>query len=257
YLIRIVTTKNTLINDASNSALRAVLGQLVGKHFHIIAYASRTLDLAQTNYTTTEKELLSIVFALDKFCSYLLASKIVIFFDHVALKFLLKKPDAKPRLIWWMLLLQEFDIEIRNTKGAKNLVADHLSRIERRIDPLPVRDDFPDEQLLLQLEGIESWFADICNFLVASTLLPEASKSYKEKIKSDAKYYVWDDLYLWRFCSDQIIHRHLEAAITDPIRQLGKYWSMGFIGLPSSRMPITLSPPTSNTLTTHSFLHNL
>ncbi|RDY10529.1 Retrovirus-related Pol polyprotein from transposon 17.6, partial [Mucuna pruriens] len=107
-----------LMCDASNSALGAVLGQRarVGQPVHVIAYASRTMDSAQQNYTTTEKELLAIVFALDKFRSYLLGSKIVVFSDHAALKYLLKKPDAKPRLIRWMLLLQEFDLEIRDKK---------------------------------------------------------------------------------------------------------------------------------------------
>ncbi|RDX99945.1 Retrovirus-related Pol polyprotein from transposon 17.6, partial [Mucuna pruriens] len=109
--------------DASNSVLGAVLGQRP----HIIAYTSRTIDAAQVNYTTTEKDLLAIVFDLDKFRSYLLGSKIVVFSDHAALKYLLKNPDAKPRLIWWILLLQEFDVEIRDKKGVENVVADHLS----------------------------------------------------------------------------------------------------------------------------------
>ncbi|RDX67360.1 Retrovirus-related Pol polyprotein, partial [Mucuna pruriens] len=94
-----------LMYDASNSALGAILGQRVGagKLVHVISFASRTMDLTQLNYATTKKELLAIVFALDKFYSYLLGSKIV-FFDHVVLRFLLKKPDAKSRLILWMLL---------------------------------------------------------------------------------------------------------------------------------------------------------
>ena len=70
------------------------------------------------NYTTTKKELLAIVFASDKFRSYLLNSKVVMFSDHVALKYFLKKPDAKPRLVRWVLLLQEFDMEIRDKSGA-------------------------------------------------------------------------------------------------------------------------------------------
>ncbi|RDY03608.1 Retrovirus-related Pol polyprotein from transposon 17.6, partial [Mucuna pruriens] len=74
------------------------------------------MDLAQINYTTTKKELLEIVFALDKFCSYLLGSKIIVFSNHATLKFLLKKSDTKPRLIQWMFLLQEFDLEIRDKK---------------------------------------------------------------------------------------------------------------------------------------------
>jgi hypothetical protein len=92
--------------DASNYAVGAVLAQRVNKAAHVIYYASRTLDPAQSNYTTTEKELLAIVFALDKFRSYLLGSKVVVFTDHATLKYLLKKPEAKPRLIRWMLLLQ-------------------------------------------------------------------------------------------------------------------------------------------------------
>ncbi|RDY11488.1 Retrovirus-related Pol polyprotein from transposon 17.6, partial [Mucuna pruriens] len=115
--------------DASNSTLGSVLGQRDGvdQPVHVIAYASRTMDLAQQNYITTEKELLAFAFALDKFRSYLLGSKIVVFSDHAALRYLLKKPDAKLRLIRWMLLLQEFNIEIREKKGAENSVADHFS----------------------------------------------------------------------------------------------------------------------------------
>ncbi|RDX69867.1 Retrovirus-related Pol polyprotein, partial [Mucuna pruriens] len=86
----------------------AILGQRAGvdKPMHL-------------NYTTTKKEILAIVFALDKFRSYLLGSKIV-FSDHPALRFLLKKPDVMSRLIRWMLLLQEFNIEIRDKKGVEN-----------------------------------------------------------------------------------------------------------------------------------------
>ncbi|RDY13435.1 Retrovirus-related Pol polyprotein, partial [Mucuna pruriens] len=139
-----------LLCDASNSALGVVLGQRagVGKLVHVIAYASRTMEPAQSNYITTKKELKAIVFALDKFRSYLLGSRIIVFFDHAALRFLLKKPDAKLRLIRWMLILQEFDIEIRDKKGAENSVVDHLSIIRKERKPMPIRDEFSDEQLL-------------------------------------------------------------------------------------------------------------
>ncbi|RDY06827.1 Tf2-11, partial [Mucuna pruriens] len=148
--------------DASNSALGVVLGERagVGKPMHVIAYASRRMDPAQLNYTITKKELLEIVFALDKFCSYLLVSKIVVFSKI----FLLKKPDAKPRLIQWMLLFQEFNIVIIDKKGAKNSITDHLSRIERDNDPMPIKDEFPDEQLL-HITTPTPWFTDICNFV--------------------------------------------------------------------------------------------
>ncbi|RDX80883.1 Retrovirus-related Pol polyprotein, partial [Mucuna pruriens] len=116
-----------LICNASNSVLGAVLGQRVDKQSHGIAYASRTMDLAQLNYTTTKKKLLAIVFALEKFRSYLLGSKIIVFSDHATFKYLLKKPNTKSRLIRWMLFLQEFDVEIRDKKGVENAIVDHLS----------------------------------------------------------------------------------------------------------------------------------
>jgi hypothetical protein len=85
--------------DASNFAVGAILGQRVGKLPHVIYYASKTLMDAQVNYTTMEKELLAVVFALDKFRSYLLGSKVIIYSDHAALRHLLAKKETKPQLI--------------------------------------------------------------------------------------------------------------------------------------------------------------
>ncbi|CAN6583803.1 unnamed protein product [Malus baccata var. baccata] len=137
-----------LMCDASDYALRTVLGQRKNKLPHVIYYASRTLNDAQLNYSTTEKELLAVVFALDKFRSYLIGTKVIVFTDHASLKYLFTKKEAKPRLIRWMLLLQEFDIEIKDKKGNDNVVADHLSRLVREEEVLPISETFLDEQLL-------------------------------------------------------------------------------------------------------------
>ena len=80
-----------LMCDASDFAVGAVLAQRDGKLPHVVYYASKTLDTTQANYTTTEKELLVVVFALDKFKPYILGSKVIVYTDHAALKFLLKK----------------------------------------------------------------------------------------------------------------------------------------------------------------------
>jgi hypothetical protein len=104
--------------DASDYALGAILGQCIDKLPHVIYYASQTLNNGQLNYSTTEKELLAVVFALDKFLSYLLGSKVIVYSDHAAWKYLFSKKDAKSRLIRWIFLLQEFDIEIRDKKGS-------------------------------------------------------------------------------------------------------------------------------------------
>ncbi|GJS13830.1 putative nucleotidyltransferase, ribonuclease H [Tanacetum coccineum] len=119
-----------LMCDASDFVVGAVHGQQEGKHFRPIHFASKTLNNAQKNYTVTEKELLAVVFVIDKFRSYLVLSKTVVFTDHYVLKYFFAKQDAKPRLIRRILLLQEFDIEIKNKKGAENVAADHLSRLE-------------------------------------------------------------------------------------------------------------------------------
>ena len=91
--------------DASDFAIGAVLGQRKDKKLHVIYYASRTLDAAQLNYTTTKKELLVVVFAIDKFRSYLVESKIIVYTDHAAICYLLSKKDVKPRLLRWILFL--------------------------------------------------------------------------------------------------------------------------------------------------------
>ncbi|CAA7409599.1 unnamed protein product [Spirodela intermedia] len=154
--------------DASNYAVGAVLGQTKESKPIVISYASKTISDAQLNYTTTEKELLAVVFSLERFRSYILGAKIIIYTDHAALKYLLNKKDAKPRLLRWILLLQEFDLEIKDKKGFENAVADHLSRLsDTGINAAPLQDAFLDEQLMAAQHQPSPWYAHIVNFLVS------------------------------------------------------------------------------------------
>ena len=159
--------------DASNLAIGAVLGQREDGKPYVVYYASKTLNEAQRNYTTTEIELLVVVYALDKFRAYLVGSDIVIFTDHSTLKYLLTKQDAKARLIRWILLLQEFNLQIKDKKGVENVVEDHLSRltIAHNTHSPPINDEFLEESLLL----VEStpWYAHIANFLAIGEIPAE------------------------------------------------------------------------------------
>jgi hypothetical protein len=157
--------------DASDYVVGAVLGQRKDKKPYVIYYASKTLNSAQMNYITTEKELLAVVFACEKFRSYLVGSPVVVFSNHAALKYLLSNKDSKARLVRWILLLQEFDVTIKDKKGTENVVADHLLRltIYSTSDITQINDYFPDEYLLSV--ATMPWFANIVNFLETGDLL--------------------------------------------------------------------------------------
>ncbi|GJR79495.1 reverse transcriptase domain-containing protein [Tanacetum coccineum] len=200
--------------DASDYAVGAVLGQRKTKHFQPIHYASKTMMDAQAHYTTTEKELLAVVYAFEKFRPYLVLSKTIVYTDHSALKYLLAKQDAKPRLLWWILLLQEFDVIIRDKKGAENLAADHLSRLENPhqgdLEKKEINETFPLETLgMISFRGDSStpWFADIANYHAGNFIVKGMSSQQKKKFFKDVKHYFWDDPYLFRICADQMIRR--------------------------------------------------
>ncbi|GJR13433.1 reverse transcriptase domain-containing protein [Tanacetum coccineum] len=200
--------------DASDYAIGAVLGQRIEKHFRPIHYASKTMTEAETNYTTTEKEMLAVVYAFEKFRSYLIMNKSVVYTDHSALKYLFNKKDAKARLLRWVLLLQEFDFSVIDTKGAENYAADHLSRLENPyenvFDPKEINETFPLETLNTVTSHDDQntpWFADIANYHAGNFLIKGMSTQQKRKFFKDIKHYFWDDPYLFRTCADQIIRR--------------------------------------------------
>ena len=117
--------------DVNDYAMGVVLGKRTDKIFKAIYYANKTFNDAQENYSTTEKEMLAMVFSCEKFRPYILGSHVIIHTDHATIKYLMAKKYAKQRLIRWVLLLQEFDLDIKDKKGNDNVIADHLSRIEK------------------------------------------------------------------------------------------------------------------------------
>nr|GEY10195.1 reverse transcriptase domain-containing protein [Tanacetum cinerariifolium] len=167
-----------LMYDASDFAIGAVLGQQHKKHFRPIHYASKTLTDAESNYTTTEKEMLAVVYAFEKFRSYLIMNKCIVHTDHSALKYLFSKKDAKARLLRWVLLLQEFDFDVIDIKGSENLAVNHMSRLENPyenvLDPKEINEKFPLETLSMVTSRGNSdtpWFTDFANYHAGNFLV--------------------------------------------------------------------------------------
>ncbi|KAK4394161.1 Retrovirus-related Pol polyprotein from transposon.6, partial [Sesamum angolense] len=193
--------------DASNHAIGAVLGQRIGKEPHVIYYASRMLDNTQSNYTTTEKELLAVVFALEKFCHYLLGTKVV-FSDHAALKYLLSKKEAKPRLIRWILLLQEFDLTIKDKKGRRK------SRGR------------PSQPIGQEKKKSEARQSTLCGTIPI----------FGNFVQTNS----YEGAYLklkFPLSSNSVIHMHVEDTLV-PNEQQEKSWNVGYSGQTCLEMPI-------------------
>nr|GEZ83877.1 reverse transcriptase domain-containing protein [Tanacetum cinerariifolium] len=169
---------------------------------------------AESNYTTTEKEMLAVVYAFEKFRSYLIMNKSIVHTDHSALKYLFAKKVAKARLLRWVLLLQEFDFKVLDTKGADNLAADHLSRLENPyenvLDPKEINENFPLEMLSMVTfrgDSSASWFADFANYHAGNFIVKGMISQQKNKFFKDVKHYLWDDPFLFKICADQVIRR--------------------------------------------------
>ncbi|XP_070014708.1 uncharacterized protein [Nicotiana sylvestris] len=132
----------------------------------------------------------------------ILGTKVTIYTDHTALKYLLAKKNARPRLLRWILLLQEFDLKIKDRKGFENQVADHLSRLENPPTEIEdIKEGFPDEHIFSVTTVINRppWFADIANYLAGGWILKDLSYKQKKKLKKEARHYYWEDPYLFNF----------------------------------------------------------
>ncbi|GJS40500.1 reverse transcriptase domain-containing protein [Tanacetum coccineum] len=239
--------------DASDYAIGAVLGQRIEKHFRPIHYASKTMTEAESNYTTTEKEMLAVVYAFEKFRSYLIMNKSIVYTDHSALKYLFAKKDAKARLLRWVLLLQEFDFKVIDTKGAENYAADHLSRLENPyenvFDPKEINKNFPLETLnMVTSRGDPStpWFADYANYQTGNFIVKGMSTQQKNKFFKDVKHYFWDDPFLFKTCTYQVIRQRvsgqeavdiLTACHSGPTR---RHYGANYTAKKSCHLPIEL-----------------
>ncbi|GJT74409.1 reverse transcriptase domain-containing protein [Tanacetum coccineum] len=208
-----------LMCDASDFAIGAVLGKRMQQGISTIHYDRRHMTEAQAHYnttekTTTEKEMLAVVYAFQKLRSYLILNKSIVYTDHSALKYLFAKKDSKARLLRWVLLLQEFDFNVIDTKGAENLAADHLSRLENPyenvLDPKEMNENFPLQTLNMVTSRSDSstpWFADYANYHAGNFIVKGMTSQQKNKFFKDVKRYFWDDPYLFKICADQMIRR--------------------------------------------------
>ncbi|GJX78609.1 reverse transcriptase domain-containing protein [Tanacetum coccineum] len=203
-----------LMCDASDVAIGAVLGKRHEKHFRPIHYASKTMNEAESHYTTMEKEMLAVVYAFEKFRSYLILIKSIVYTDHSALKYLFAKKDSNVRLLRWVLLLQEFDFNLVDTKRVENLAADHLSRLENPYENVLYPKEINEKFLLETLNMVTfcgdlstPWFADYVNYHAENFIVRGMSSQQKNKFFKDVKHYFWDDPFLFKICADQVIWR--------------------------------------------------
>eukprot|EP00253_Pinus_taeda_P033154 PITA_33154 len=151
-------------SDASDTAIGAVLGKEEDKKPYAIYYISKNLFPAELNYTVTEREFLAMIHAINKFRHYITGYPVILFTDHSDLRYLANKPITNGRITRWLILLQEFDITIKDQPGKENPVADFLSRMPKPIDAAIVEDQFPDEHLFV-VAVKTPWYADVANFL--------------------------------------------------------------------------------------------
>ncbi|GJX66931.1 reverse transcriptase domain-containing protein [Tanacetum coccineum] len=202
-----------LMCDASDYAIGAVLGQRIEKHFRPIHYASKTMTEAESNYTTTEKEMLAVVYAFKKFLGHTIMNKKHGYRIIPTLSNLFAK-RCTGKIAKMSSPLQGRFFKVIDTKGAENYAADHLSRLENPyenvLDPKEINKTFPLETLnkvTSHGDPSTSWFADYENYHVGNFIVKGMSTQQKNDFFKDVKHYFWDDPFLFKTCADQVIWR--------------------------------------------------
>nr|GEU99233.1 retroelement Pol polyprotein-like [Tanacetum cinerariifolium] len=233
-----------LMCDASDFAIRAVLGQRIKKHFRPIHYASKTMTEAESNYTTTEKEMLAVVYAFKKFHSYLITNKSIVYTDHSALKYLFAKKDAKARLLRWILLLQEFDFKIVDTKGSENYAVDHLSHLKNQYEnvfnPKEINEFFPLETISKLAHHDQSQEnVDILTACHSGPTRGYYDANYTAKMVFDSGFY-WPTIYKDAFelvknydscqCQGKISQKDEMPQNTIQVCEIVDVWGIDFMG---------------------------
>ncbi|GJR18839.1 reverse transcriptase domain-containing protein [Tanacetum coccineum] len=181
--------------------------------------------------------MLAVVYAFEKFRSYLIMNKSIVYTVHSALKNLFAKKDAKARLLRWDLLLQEFDFNVVDTKGAENLAVDHLSRLENPHKDLlennNINEHFPLETLGVISSKSTQWFADYENFHAGNFIIKGMSTQQKRNVCMGKKLLIFSKLVM----------KDPPGAIIVPISPLGKYLMPVSIGPQSTKMPMNFMGP--------------
>lgn len=197
--------------DASAVAVGSTLCQPVGdgKKDLPIAFASKQLNAAEKNYTTTERECLAMVFSVKKFRHYLLLNPVVFFVDHMAIKYLVNKADLSGRIARWVLLLEEFDYTVEYKPGKMHHQADHLSRLSETIGSAPIEDGLIDEELFT-ITSRPKWYAHIAQFLATQQLPEELSHHERRKVRVNSRHFAIVGNRLYRRGVDGLLRRCIE-----------------------------------------------
>jgi hypothetical protein len=195
--------------DASSIVLGIILAQLgEGGIDHPIAFASRKLSSVERNYTTTEREGLAIVYALQKFRHYLRGSHFKMFTDHSTLKYLVNKPVLGRNICRWLLFFQEYDFEVIVKSGRLNAGPDHLSRLELGEEPISLEDCLPDAQLF-SIQIANDQLQDIIHFLTTGTMPKSYTMQQKKQLVVRTIDFTLIAGQLYKLGSDEILGRYI------------------------------------------------